>query len=180
MTDTKSHEFRPLGGGPEEPDYSGPGGDEPDSLARDRVPVRTLRADDLRDIVRIDEKVTRRDRSAYLERKLDEALHESAIRVSLVAEEDGRAVGFVMARVDFGDFGLTEPMAVLDTIAVDPAFARHGVGQALVSQLSTNLRGLGVERVETQVSRENFDLLGFLYRLGFAPSQRLAFRKRLA
>jgi len=43
-----------------------------------------------------------------------------------------------------------------------------------------NLEALHVERVETVVSRENFELLGFFYRAGFGPSRRLAFVKRIA
>ena len=79
--------------------------------------------------------------------------------------------------VDFGGFGQTEPVAVLDTIGVDPAFARRGVGRGLMAQLFMNLSGLRVEKVETQVAREDFELLGFLYRCGFGPSRTLALSK---
>ena len=85
-----------------------------------------------------------------------------------------------MASVDFGDFGRTEPAAVLDTIGVDPGFTGAGVGTALLSQLFVNLEALRVERVATVVERDNFALLEFFYRAGFGPSQRLGFAKRLA
>jgi hypothetical protein len=42
-----------------------------------------------------------------------------------------------------------------------------------------NLSGLQVETLETQVARENFDLLGFLYSCGFEPSQRLVFTREV-
>jgi ribosomal protein S18 acetylase RimI-like enzyme len=71
------------------------------------------------------------------------------------------------------------PVAVLDTIGVDPDYAHRGVGHALLSQLFTNLEALGVERVETAVARENFGLLGFFYNLSFDQSQRLVFDKRV-
>jgi ribosomal protein S18 acetylase RimI-like enzyme len=90
------------------------------------------------------------------------------------------AAGFVMARVEYGEFGRTEPAAVVDTIGVDPDFRRTGVASALLSQLVVNLGGLGIERIETEVAREQFDLLGLFYRWGFAPSQRLAFTHALA
>jgi len=88
-------------------------------------------------------------------------------------------VGFVMARADLGDFGRTEPVAVLDTIGVDPAFEHHGVGHAMVSQLFANLAALHIDRVETLLARSDLALLGFLYSTGFEPSQRLAFVRRL-
>jgi len=155
------------------PDYSDPGGDDFVALARDRIPVRSMREDDLAAIVRIDRRYTGRERNAYYQRKLKEVLSESGIRVSLVAEHDGLPVGYVMARVDYGEFGRTEPAAVIDTIGVAPDFAHHGVGQALLSQLFANLAGLHVETVRSTVKWDNFGLLRFLRGVGFQPAQRL-------
>lgn len=104
---------------------------------------------------------------------------DSAVRVSLVARVDGIAVGFAMARTDFGDYGRAESVAVLDTIGVDPAYSRRGIGHALLSQLFVNLDGLRVEKVETAAARKDFQLLGFFYDVGFVPSQRLGFVKRV-
>ena len=155
------------------------GGDyEP--LSRDRVPVRSLLENDLAAVVRIDRKLTGRDRSAYYAAKLREMLTESGIRVSLVAEEDGFVVGFVMARVDFGEFGKIDKAAILDTIGVHPGFAGSGIGHALLSQLFLNLSTLQVETVLTQVSPENVDLQRFLYSCGFHPSQRLVLSKTVS
>ena len=150
-----------------------------EALARDRAEVRSLERADLDDIVRIDRRIMGRDRSAYIGKVVDEALNDTAIRVSLVARQEESATGFIMARVDFGDFGRTEPVAVIDTVGVDPGFTGAGVGSALLSQLFVNLEALRVERVATVVERDNFALLAFFYRAGFGPSQRLGFLKRL-
>jgi len=156
-----------------------PGGDYYERLSRDRVPVRSMKEDDLAAAVRIDRKLTGRDRSAYYTAKLREMLKESGIRVSLAAEDDGFVVGFVMARVDFGEFGKVEKAAVLDTIGVPPGFAGTGIGHALLSQLFLNLATLQVETVLTQVSPENLGLQRFLYSCGFHPSQRLVLGKAI-
>ena len=145
-----------------------------------KIDVRTLEAGDLNDLVRIDQGITGRRREAYIRELIDEAMSDSAVRVSLVARVDGIAAGFVMARTDFGDFGRAEPVAVLDTIGVDPDYTHQGVAHALLSQLFVNLDGLRVERVETVVARENFGLLGFFYDAGFKPSQRLSFVKQVS
>jgi len=155
------------------------GGDSYETLSRDRVPVRSLSEDDLAAVARIDRKLTGRDRSAYHAAKLREMLTESGIRVSLVAEENEFVVGFVMARVDFGEFGKVDNTAILDTIGVHPGFAGSGIGHALLSQLFLNLFTLQVETVLTQVSPENIDLHRFLYSCGFHPSQRLVLRKTI-
>lgn len=148
-------------------------------FSRDRIPVRSMTANDLSAVVRIDGKLTGQDRSAYYQGKMDEMMGETGVRVSQVAELDGAVIGFVMARVDYGEFGRAEPTAVMDTLGVHPAYAKAGVGHALLSQLLANLATLHVDRVRTQVGWTNLDLLKFLGDCGFAPSQRLVLSKEL-
>ncbi len=155
--------------------YGKPAAPDFGPLARDRIPVRTMLENDLGAIVAIDRRITGRDRSTYFEGKLAEALHESDVRVSLIAERDGGPVGFIMARVDFGEFGRVEPTAVLDTIGVDPDYRDFGVGRALLSQLLINLTTLRVELVRTELDWRQRDLLAFLDRCGFRPAQQLCF-----
>lgn len=170
----------PAGFGPaNEIDYGAPAGNDYEKLARDRADLRAIRADDLPAIVRIDRLLTGRERGEYMRGQLAEALDDSAIRISLVARLDDTVVGYLMARTDLGDFGRTEPVAIIDTIGVDPEYAHRGVGHALVSQLFVNLVALRVERVETIIAPRDLALLGFLYGCGFAPSQRLAFVRRV-
>ncbi len=160
-------------------DYSAPVTDNYEALARDLAEVRALTEQDFDGIARIDRRLTGRDRGTYLRHALGEALGETGIRVSLAAITDGAVAGYVMARVDLGDFGRAEPVAILDTMGVDPMHEGKGIGRALLSQLFVNLSALRVERVETVVAYANFELLGFFVRAGFGPSDRLAFVKRL-
>jgi N-acetylglutamate synthase-like GNAT family acetyltransferase len=170
----------PSGEGPaQEIDYGGRPGNDFERLARDNADVRGMAQGDLADIVRIDRAITGRNRQEYMAHKLGETMADSAIRVSLTARLDGAIVGFLMARADLGDFGRTEPVAVIDTIGVDPGYAHRGAGHALLSQLFVNLGALRIERVETVVAPRDLGLLGFLYDAGFAPAQRLAFVRRL-
>ncbi len=176
---TEEASAAPEAGGGAETNYSTASANDFEALARDTADVRTLAAADAEAIVKVDRAVTGQDRTAYINQLVREALHDSAIRVSLTARSGGMVAGFIMAKTDLGDFGRTAPVAVIDTIGVNPAFAHAGIGHALLSQLFINLHALQIERVETVVSRENFDLLSFFYQAGFEPSDRLAFVKRL-
>ena len=158
-------------GDPPAPDF-GP-------LARDRIPVRSMAAGDLAALVEIDCRITGHERDKYFERKLADAMTESDVRVSLVAELDGVPVGFIMARVDLGEFGRVDTTAVLDTIGVHPDYQNRGVGRALVSQLLMNLGTLRVESLRTEVDWKGRELLAYLDRCGFRPSQQLCFDKSL-
>lgn len=161
-------------------DYGTPGAaSDFAQLARDTAEVGMLTVTDLEGIARIDRRLTGRDREAYLADAMAEALASSALRVSLTAKADGGVAGYVMARLDYGDYGRAEPAAVIDTVGVDPLRAHHGIGRALLSQLFVNLRALGVERVETDVAAGNIELMGFFCGAGFVPSERLSFLKAL-
>ena len=148
-------------------------------LARDRVPVRAMADGDLHALIAIDRKITGRDRSHYLEQKFAEATRDTDVCVSLVVERDGAPVGFIMGRVDFGEFGRMEPTAVMDTIGVDPDCQDQGIGRALLSQLLVNLETLRIERVRTEIDWHDHALAVFLDSCGFAPSPQLCFERSL-
>jgi ribosomal protein S18 acetylase RimI-like enzyme len=144
---------------------------EGQDLSEDRIQVRSLQASDLSSIVRIDRDITGRDRAVYFKRKAEDALRKNGVRLSTIAEIDQTPAGFVMARVDYGEFGRAEAEAVLDTIGVDSEFAGQNVGSVLVSQLLDQLANLRVEQVRTVVEWNNAELLAFFDSLGFKPTQ---------
>lgn len=144
------------------------------------IVVRALRRGDAPRLTRMDQAITGRNRGAWYDGKLRRALDESDLNVSLGAEIQGLLVGAVLGSLHYGEFGQPEPIAILDTILVDPAFVRRGVGSALLAQLTRNLAALGIERLRTEVAWDEHDLNRFLGHEGFAPSRRLVLEMRLA
>ncbi len=140
----------------------------------ERIKVRNLVAGDLEAVIALDARNTGRRREEYFKIKLEQNLSETGIKVSLAAEITGLFCGFLLARVYYGEFGRMEPTAVLDTIGVHPDFRKQGVGAALLRQLRTNLTGLGVSSLQTEVDWDDLDLIAFFHRIGFRPAQRLA------
>ena len=151
--------------------------DEPGTLDTDHVLVRDLRADDLDWVVRVDAPFSGGPRPAYFKVKLAEATRDTGIRISLAALVKGEPAGFLMGRLYYGEFGEPEPVAILDSICVSRAFAGQHVGRALMRQLEMNLSALGIERLQTQVAWDQFELLAFFRRAGFAPAPRLCLEK---
>jgi len=143
------------------------------TLPTDAIAVRTLEQRDLPAIVRIDAASMGRRREEYYAAKVKATLGEGRLRTSLVAEVDGNVVGFVLAKVFYGEFGQAEPVAVVDSIGVLPSHRGQHVGAALFRQLLMNLRALDVERVQTEVDWKQFDLLRFLASHDFRPAPRL-------
>jgi GNAT superfamily N-acetyltransferase len=134
--------------------------------------VRQLRPQDLEAVIALDAKVVGRRREEYFKVKLKQAMSDTGIQVSLGAELGGIFVGFLLARVYYGEFGAPEPVAVLDTMGVHPDFRGHGVGSDLIAQLRTNLLGLGIATLQTEVSWQNPELLSFFHHEGFEPAPR--------
>lgn len=141
--------------------------------------VRGLRPADLQAVIALDAKNTGRRREEYFKIKLEQNLAETGVKVSLAAEVDGIFCGFLLARVLYGEFGVPEPVAVLDTLDVNPDFRGRGVGRALLEQLSVNLTGLRVGTVRTEVGWDEFDLLGFFHHEGFRPAERLCLERKV-
>ncbi len=140
---------------------------------RDEVFVRSLKPSDAEAIVSIDATSVGRRRDSFLKLKLEHAFTDTGIAMSLVAEVDGFVVGFVLARVYYGEFGVMEPAAVVDVIGVQPEFRGRHVAAALVDQLRTNLVGLGIPRLQTEVPWDSPELMAFFQREGFVLAQRV-------
>lgn len=152
---------------------------DPGTTGLEHVMVRELTFADLDAMTRVDSRSTGYSRRAYLQRKLEEAGAAGTIRISLAAETEGTFAGFLLGRLWYGEFGEPEPVAILDTLGVDPDLRGRSVGKALLLQLETNLRGLGITKLRTEADWQQFDLLGFLAHEGYRPVPRLCLEKNL-
>jgi len=147
--------------------------EEPGILETDRILVRVMNEHDLEAVVKIDAAAVGRHRPRYFELMLERAVKQAALQVSLAAEVDGRVVGFVIASLYYGEYGVSEPTASLDAIGVDKATRGQHIGKALLRQLRLNLSALRVTTLRTEVSWDDFDLLAFFKKEGFSPARRL-------
>lgn len=141
--------------------------------------VRLMQQSDLADVVSIDAAASGRRRPRYFELLLQRALSQPALQVSLVADHEGRVIGFLVASLYYGEYGLVEPSASIDAVGVLRALHGRGVGHALMRQLLLNLGALRIETVRTEVSWDDLDLLAFLRREGFQPSGRICLERRI-
>jgi ribosomal protein S18 acetylase RimI-like enzyme len=148
-------------------------GADTDLPPRDQILVRNLQPGDREAVVAIDALHVGRRREAFLALKLSQAFSDTGIAASLAAEIDGHVVGFLLARVYYGEFGVMEPAAVLDVIGVHLDFRGRHVAAALIDQLRTNLLALGIPRLQTEVQWDNPELIAFFEREGFTMAQRL-------
>lgn len=136
--------------------------------------MRVLRRDDLKAVTAIDALRSRQPRAEYYERKFDSILNSSHnINSSIVCEIEGRVVGFVMGDIYFGEFGIPETNATIDTIGVHPDFSNRGVASEMLDQFMMNMKVAGVDKVYTLVNWDDFKLEKFFANHKFSPSKRI-------
>ena len=143
-------------------------------MANEKRIMRVLKQEDLDAIVAIDELASKQSRREYYERKIASILNKNAnINCSIVCEINDKVVGFVMGYVFFGEFGISETTATIDTLGVLPEYQKHGVASEMLDQFMMNMKVAGVEKVYTLVSWDDFALEKFFARQKFVPSKRV-------
>jgi ribosomal protein S18 acetylase RimI-like enzyme len=130
------------------------------------VKIRSLRKEDLGAIVAIDAKVLGENRKDYWEKKL-ELMNDKSSQVSLVAEVEGKVLGFILGDVSGWEFGVPDTIGWIDTIGIDPAYQKKGLAKALAQELIGRLKTIGVRTIYTLVSWSDWDLLQFFHAMGF-------------
>lgn len=93
-----------------------------------------------------------------------------------VYEIEGRIAGFFkVTRLD----GRARHVAMLGTLAIDPDRQGRGIGRAMMNEVLSMLRALGIRRVELQVEDDNTRARNFYGTLGFEQEgiQRKAYKR---
>jgi ribosomal protein S18 acetylase RimI-like enzyme len=142
-------------------------------MPRERIRIRLMKAEDLGDVIRIDEKVLSRSRKDYYEQRF-ELLFKSGeyLPTSLVAENDkGSVVGFIMGELYVGEFGISKAGASIDTIGVDPAYQRIGIGKRLMDEFVAHLKELDVTKINTLVDKNDVGLTKYFRSNKFSASK---------
>lgn len=131
--------------------------------------VRPLDELDIAGIVRIDERITGSYKPDLWEQRVMYYLRRDPL-ASQVAEVDGKVVGFMLADVRAGEFGLEEPGGWLERFGIDPDFRGRDLGRALFDAITAHFRSRGVTSIRTLVDQNDKSLTGFLGSIGFRPS----------
>jgi len=132
----------------------------------ENIKIRPLSKEDLEAIVEIDAKVLGENRKDYWDKKL-RLTNDKSSQVSLVAEVEGKILGFILGDVSGWEFGVSDTIGWINTIGVDPAYQKKGLATALANELIKRLKVIGVRTIYTLVSWNDWDLLQFFHAMGF-------------
>jgi ribosomal protein S18 acetylase RimI-like enzyme len=133
---------------------------------------------DIGAIVDIDERIGGRYRPEVWERRIGYYLRRDP-ESSVVAEVDGRVVGFMLGEVRSGEFGLEEPTGWIEVLGVDPGHRGRAIGRRMAEAMLDHFREQGAKSVRTLVDEEMSEISGFFSSLGFEASSLRPFVKPL-
>ena len=140
--------------------------------------IRPVDETDIGAVVDIDEKIDGRYRPEVWEGRIGYYLRRDP-EASLVAEVNGKVVGFMLGEVRSGEFGLEEPTGWIEVLGVDPDFRGQAVGRRLAEAMLAHFRGKGAVTVRTLVDEKLAGIGQFFTSLGFEPAPLQPFVKRL-
>ena len=130
--------------------------------------IRSLKATDLSEVVRIDGLHTGLRKRAYWNQVLERFLKRSgrAARIGLALEAPKGLAGYLLGEVRAFEFG-SEPCGWIFAIGVDPNSERQGVASLLLAEAVARFEAQGVPRIRTMVRRNEVPVLAFFRSNGF-------------
>ncbi|MEI2736789.1 MAG: GNAT family N-acetyltransferase [Rhodoblastus sp.] len=99
-------------------------------------------------------------------------------RAFLVAEADGRVVGFISGEIRAFEFG-AEPRGWVFAVAVDPTVRVKNVGTRLFDELCAIFQRAGVDKVSTLIERDSDLVLAFFRSQGMIFGRYIQMEKEL-
>ena len=139
--------------------------------------VRKIKLEDARDISRIDAEITKSDTKTDFGQIIADQVRKDE-DASLVAELNGKVVGYMISYTIYAGFGL-EKSAWIATLGVDSRFMGKGIGKRLAEEILAVYREKGIKHIFTSVRWDSVDLLSFFKTLGFDRSSFINLRKEL-
>ncbi len=128
--------------------------------------IRIMREEDLERITEIDYQVLGERRADYWEAKVEMTGKRSPLP-SLVAEIEGKVVGFILADASGWEYGVPKNIGWIDTIGVEPPYQKKGIGRILMQEMLNYMKKVGVDSVYTLVNWRDWGLLQFFDAMGF-------------
>ncbi|VEN73326.1 GNAT family N-acetyltransferase [Candidatus Desulfarcum epimagneticum] len=142
----------------------------------DRIDIRKLRLEDAGEIADIHEKIVRRPRETDFVQIVRQA--KKTGDASFVAHLEGKIVGYMIAYVLAGGFGLKQSVWIAN-LGVMPDRMGQGIGEALAEKIFEYSRQNHIMDVYTSVRWDTPDLLSFFKTLDFSQSNFINLIKRI-
>ncbi len=134
-------------------------------VAQQLVRIRDVRSKDMQAILSIEYKCFKDPYPLSLLNHLY-ATHPDGF---LVAEADGKILGYVIGVIRWGATGH------ILAVATDPPYQRRNIGSALMEHIISRLRANGAKLVRLEVRKSNAEAQQFYLKLGFREREEIPY-----
>ena len=141
------------------------------------IKVRKVRAEDVPELVSIQESILQKKISKKWVRTVEDRLRKQGA-VGFVASKDGQLVGFLIGEIKGEGFGLEES-GWIEMVGVHPRQMGAGIGRILAEKLFAFFKKEGIHDIHTSVRWDAGDMLSFFKAIGFDRSPFINLRKHL-
>ncbi|MGA2463356.1 MAG: GNAT family N-acetyltransferase [Thermodesulfobacteriota bacterium] len=141
------------------------------------IKIRKIRAEDVSEIVAIQESIMQKKVSKKWVQMVEDHLKKQE-GVGFVASKDGLVVGFIIGEIKGEGFGL-EQSGWIEMVGVHPRQMGVGIGRILAEKLFAFFRKEGIRDIHTVVRWDAGDMLSFFKAIGFDRSPFINLRKHL-
>jgi len=146
---------------------------------RDDVDIRPAEVEDVPSIIRLDELATGHSKPQYWHNfQAAFAATDPTNRAFLIAELDGRLVGFIAGEIRSFEFGSERSGWILE-INVDPQVRVQNVGTRLFDEICGFFAEAKVEKVHTIIERKNHLMVAFFRSQGMMVGRYIEMEREL-
>ena len=141
------------------------------------IHIRTMSKGDADAILEIDRKITGKKRKEFWLTRVAYGIARDP-SASLVAEVDGKVVGFILCDLRGGGFGPNED-GWIEILGVHPDHQRKGIGRILCEEALKHFKDKGAKRVRVSFSWSAADVVSLLRSLDFERAECITLEKNL-
>jgi N-acetylglutamate synthase-like GNAT family acetyltransferase len=141
------------------------------------VNIRPLTENDFEAVSEIQEAIMKRKPGEGLKRRMHDYIKKDP-EANLVAESEGKVVGFVIGGIKDWEFGV-EKSGWLEIIGIHPKYMGQGIGRMLGKKLLAHFKKKNIKNIYTVARWDSGDLLAFFKSIGFDRSDFINLEKRL-
>ncbi len=145
---------------------------------KENVNIRGIRAEDAQAIQDIRISISEEDAKVDFEKLLEQHIGDGNGSTSLVAELNGKVVGYMISTTLYAGFGIQKSAWIM-AIGVHPYHMGKGLGIKLANRICDLYKEKGVNSIYSSVLWDSIDVLSFFKKLGFKRSEFINLKKDL-
>ncbi len=139
-----------------------------------QVNIRSMTEGDIEEVLSIDRKITGKNRAFTY----DFTPLGGELTMSVVAEAEGRIIGFLLGQRSTSSYDATD-IALVQNIGVDPAYLHHHIGTKLMQFFTECCKKRGLDSIHAMVRSQDDQLIPFLRSAEFIEGKLVEFIKPL-